>query len=126
MLSLTRPRYFIPIHGEMRHLVKHAGLARTLRIPDDRIFVALNGDQVRFDAAGGRLHSRVETGRVFVDGKGVGDVSRIVLRDRRALASDGLVIATVAVDPLTKMMVTEPDLITRGFALEEEHAPMLA
>ncbi|MBW1991779.1 MAG: ribonuclease J, partial [Deltaproteobacteria bacterium] len=69
---------------------------------------------------------RVEVGRVFVDGKGVGDVSHIVLRDRRALALDGLVIATVAVDPVAKRMVTEPDLITRGFALEEEHAFLLA
>jgi ribonuclease J len=126
LLNLARPRYFIPIHGEMRHLVKHTHLARTMGLTEEHILLAQNGDQVRFDGQGGRIHGQVEVGRVFVDGKGVGDVSRIVLRDRRALASDGLVIATVAVDPVARKMVTEPDLITRGFILEEEHAPMLA
>lgn len=126
LLGLTRPRYFIPIHGEMRHLVKHAHLARAMGLGEESLILAQNGDQVRFDREGGRILGRVEAGRVFVDGKGVGDVSRIVLRDRRALASDGLVIATVAVDPVAGKMVTEPDLITRGFVLEEEHAFMLA
>lgn len=126
LLNLTRPRYFIPIHGETRHLVKHAHLARIMGISEERLLLAKNGDQVRFDANQGRIAGQVEVGRVFVDGKGVGDVSRIVLRDRRALASDGLVIATVAVDPGAKKIVTEPDLITRGFILEEEHEPLLA
>ncbi len=126
LFNLTRPRYFIPVHGEMRHLIKHAHLARALGLGEDGLILAQNGDQVRFDREGGRIHNRVESGRVFVDGKGVGDVSHIVLRDRRALASDGLVIATVAVDPVARKMVTEPDLITRGFILEEEHAFMLS
>jgi ribonuclease J len=126
LLNLTRPRYFIPIHGEMRHLIGHAKLARSLGLPDTQILLATDGDQVRFAADGGRLLNRVEVGRVFVDGKGVGDVSRIVLRDRRHLASDGLVIATVAVDPVARKMVTEPDLVTRGFVLEEEHEHLLA
>ncbi|MGQ9689198.1 MAG: ribonuclease J [Desulfobaccales bacterium] len=126
LLTLTRPRYFIPIHGEMRHLIGHAKLARSLGLPDTQVLLATDGDQVRFDAEGGRLVNRVEVGRVFVDGKGVGDVSRIVLRDRRHLATDGLVIATVAVDPVARRMLTEPDLVTRGFVLEEEHEPLLA
>ncbi len=126
LLNLTRPRYFIPIHGEMRHLIGHAKLARSLGLPDTEVILAADGDQVRFDVEGGRLADRVEVGRVFVDGKGVGDVSRIVLRDRRHLASDGLVIATVAVDPMARKMVTEPDLVTRGFVLEEEHEHLLA
>jgi ribonuclease J len=126
LLNLTRPRYFIPIHGEMRHLIGHAKLARTLGLPETQVLLATDGDQVRFDAGGGRVVNRVEVGRVFVDGKGVGDVSHIVLRDRRHLATDGLVIATVAIDPVSRTMVTEPDLVTRGFALEEEHEPMMA
>jgi ribonuclease J len=126
LLNLTRPRYFIPIHGEMRHLIGHAKLARYLGLPESRILVVTDGDQVRFDAEGGRLQDRVEVGRVFVDGKGVGDVSRIVLRDRRHLSSDGLVIATVAVDAVARKMVTEPDLVTRGFVLEEEQGHLLA
>jgi len=125
LLNLTRPRYFIPIHGEMRHLIGHAKLARSLGLPGTEVLLSTNGNQVRFDAEGAHLRDQVEVGRVFVDGKGVGDVSRIVLRDRRHLASDGLVIATVAVDPVAQKMVTEPDLVTRGFVLEEEHEPLL-
>ncbi len=126
LLNLTRPRYFIPIHGEMRHLIKHSHLARAVGIPEERCLLAQNGDQVRFDAQGGAIRERVEIGRVFVDGKGVGDVSRIVLRDRRHLAADGLVLAYAAVDPVSRKIITEPELITRGFTLEEEQEPLLA
>ena len=125
LLNLTRPRYFIPIHGEMRHLIKHAQLARAVGIPEERLLLAQDGRQVRFDSQGGRINGQVEVGRVFVDGKGVGDVSRIVLRDRRHLAADGLVIAVVALDPKARKIVSDPDLITRGFTLEEEQAPLL-
>uniref|UniRef100_A0A7V4LDR5 Ribonuclease J n=1 Tax=Desulfobacca acetoxidans TaxID=60893 RepID=A0A7V4LDR5_9BACT len=126
LLHLTRPRYFIPIHGEIRHLISHATLARTLGLPEERVLLATNGRQVHFAAGEARLGERVEVGRVFVDGKGVGDVSRIVLRDRRHLASDGVVIALAAVDPEARKLVSEPDLVTRGFLLEEEQAPLLA
>jgi ribonuclease J len=125
LLGLTRPRYFIPIHGEMRHLIKHGHLARAVGVPSERVLLATDGDQVRFEAGIGAITEKVDTGRVFVDGKGVGDVSRIVLRDRRHLAADGLVIAYVAVDPGARRIVTEPELITRGFTLEEEQAPLL-
>jgi ribonuclease J len=125
LLNLTRPRYFIPIHGEMRHLIKHTHLARAVGLPEERLLLAKDGDQVRFEYGQAAITGRVEVGRVFVDGKGVGDVSRIVLRDRRHLAGDGLVIALVAVDPSTGAIASEPDLITRGFALEEEQAPLL-
>jgi len=88
--------------------------------------LATDGHQVHFEAGAGALAAdKVDTGRVFVDGKGVGDVSRIVLRDRRHLAADGLVIAYVAVDPGAGKIVTEPEIITRGFTLEEEQAPLL-
>ncbi len=126
LLNLSRPRYFIPIHGEMRHLIKHGRLARHVGLPPENIILAQNGDQVRFDSEGAKIHDKVEVGRVFVDGKGVGDVSRIVLRDRHHLATNGLVIALAAVDPLARQIVTEPDLITRGFVLEEEHTSLLA
>jgi len=125
LLNLTRPRHFIPIHGEMRHLIKHTRLARAVGVSTDGILLATDGDQVRFEAQGAAFQEKVDTGRVFVDGKGVGDVSRIVLRDRRHLAADGLVIAYAAVDPMARKIVTEPDLITRGFTLEEEQAPLL-
>jgi len=125
LLNLTRPRYFIPIHGEMRHLVKHTHLARAVGLPEEGLLLAKNGEQVRFEDGNATISGGVEVGRVFVDGKGVGDVSRIVLRDRRHLAGDGLVIALVALDPVAGKIVSEPDLITRGFVLEEEQAPLL-
>ena len=125
LLNLTRPRYFIPIHGELRHLIKHQHLARAVGIPEEGLLLAKDGEQVRFENGQAVISGGIEVGRVFVDGKGVGDVSRIVLMDRRHLAGDGLVIALVAVDPSAGALVSEPDLITRGFTLEEEQAPLL-
>jgi ribonuclease J len=125
LLNLTRPRYFIPIHGEMRHLIKHQHLARAVGIPEEGLLLVKDGEQVRFENGKAAISGGIEVGRVFVDGKGVGDVSRIVLRDRRHLAGDGLVIALVAVDPVAGAIASEPDLITRGFTLEEEQAPLL-
>jgi len=125
LFNLTRPRYFIPIHGELRHLIKHGRLARSLGMPEEGLLLAKNGDRVRFDAQGGRFADRIGVGRVFVDGKGVGDVGRIVLRDRQRLGEDGLVIAVVAVDPQEKRLVSGPDLVSRGFAFEEDETGML-
>ncbi len=125
MLNLTRPRYFIPIHGEMRHLIKHTRLARAVGIPAEGILLATDGDQVRFDSRGATLEGRVDTGRVFVDGKGVGDVSRIVLRDRRHLAADGLVNAYAPVVQTAGKTVTPPELYTGALTLEAEQAPLL-
>lgn len=126
LLQLTQPRYFIPIHGELRHLIKHAQLARTLGLGDDRLLLAANGDRLRFDHRGGYKLEPVEVGRIFVDGKGVGDVSKIVLRDRQHLAADGLVLALVAVDAQKRRIISGPDLISKGFLFEEEQEPMLA
>ncbi|MFP3868257.1 MAG: ribonuclease J [Desulfobacteraceae bacterium] len=125
LINLTKPQYFIPIHGELRHLIKHAQLAKSLGIAEDRLLLARNGDRLRFDARGGRVLEQVEVGRVFVDGKGVGDISQIVLRDRRHLAEDGLVIALVAVDAREGKIVSGPDLVSRGFVFEEEQTQML-
>lgn len=125
LITLTKPRYFIPIHGELRHLIKHSRLALSLGMTEERLLLAKNGDRLRFDAQGGRLIDRIAVGRVFVDGKGVGDVGRIVLRDRQHLAEDGLVIAVVVVNARERKLVSGPDLVSRGFAFEAEEAPML-
>ncbi|MBW1916488.1 MAG: ribonuclease J [Deltaproteobacteria bacterium] len=125
LINLTKPQYFIPIHGELRHLIKHTQVAKSLGIAKERLLLARNGDRLRFDATGGRVLDQVDVGRVFVDGKGVGDVSQIVLRDRRHLAEDGLVIAVVAVDAREGKIVSGPDLVSRGFVFEEEQTPML-
>ena len=125
LMQLTKPRYLIPIHGELRHLIKHARLGRSLGLDEERLLLAQNGDRLRFDAAGVRRLEPIEVGRIFVDGKGVGDVGKIVLRDRQHLAADGLVLAVVAVDATGKRLVSGPDIISKGFIFEEEQAPML-
>lgn len=125
MLNLVRPGYFIPIHGEFRHLVKHAALAQEVGISRERIFLAENGDTVHFENGRAFLGERVPTGRVLVDGKGVGDVGEVVLRDRRRLSGDGMVIALMAVDEQTGDVVYGPDIVSRGFIFEDRNPDIL-
>lgn len=120
MMNLTRPRYFMPIHGEYRHLVKHARLARELGIPEDRIFIAEIGSVLEFDSKSGVVAGQVQSGTVLVDGLGVGDVGNVVLRDRRQLSQDGIVVVIVAVDKATGSMLGTPEVITRGFVYVRE------
>jgi ribonuclease J len=125
MLNITRPRYFIPIHGEYRHLVKHLELGAKMGLSPDRLVLAEDGDVIEFDHEGRRAAGRVEVGRVLVDGKGVGDVGSIVLRDRRHLSEDGLVITVVAVNKDTGHILSGPDITSRGFVFEETKADIL-
>jgi len=118
MINLTRPRHFIPIHGEYRHLLLHARLAREVGIPAERVLLAENGQCIVFDENGGRLGETVPTGRVLVDGKGIGDVGRSVLKERRLLSEDGLVVVTMAIDQDTGIIVFGPDIASRGFVFE--------
>lgn len=120
MMNLTRPKYFIPIHGEYRHLVKHARLAREIGIPEDRIFIPEIGSVLEFDSGSGRVAGQVSGGMVIVDGLGVGDVGNVVLRDRRQLSQDGIVVVIVAVDKATGAMLGTPEVITRGFVYVRE------
>ncbi len=119
MLNMVRPKYFIPVHGEYRHLVLHARLASRL-IPQENVIIAEDGDVVEFAPEGGFVRAgRVESGRVFVDGKGVGDVGEMVLKDRNHLAQDGMVLALVAINATTGGMVYGPEIVTRGVVFEE-------
>jgi ribonuclease J len=115
MITLTRPRYFIPVSGEYRHLVLHADLARKIGIPRENIFVIRNGQVIEFDEQGGRLGERVEGGYVLIDGLGIGDVGDVVLRDRRHLSRDGFVVVVAARDEVTGELLEGPDIISRGF-----------
>jgi ribonuclease J len=115
MISLTRPRYFIPAGGEYRHLVLHAQLARELGIPGENIFVVENGQVIEFDDEGARLGERVGGGHVLIDGLGIGDVGEVVLRDRRLLSRDGFVVVVVALDEATGEVIEGPDIVSRGF-----------
>lgn len=115
MISLTRPRYFIPVGGEYRHMVLHAQLAKGLNILDENIFVVENGQVVEFSEEGARLAERVGGGHVLIDGLGIGDVGEMVLRDRRMLSRDGFVVVVVALDEATNELIEGPHIVSRGF-----------
>ncbi len=125
LLALTRPKYFIPIHGELRHLHAHARTAKALGIPPENIFVVENGTVIEFEDGVGRVGERVPGSYVFVDGSGVGDVGPAVLRDREALARDGFVIAVVPVDQETGLLAGRPALISRGFVYLRDSGDLL-
>ena len=116
MLNLLKPKHFIPIHGEFRMLVRHAQLAASTGVDAKNIYVIENGETVEFDKDGGRIAKyKVASGYILVDGLGVGDVGNIVLRDRQAMAKDGIFVVILTVDHSTGKLVTSPDIISRGF-----------
>ena len=125
MINLTKPEYFIPVHGEFRHLILHARLARDVGIAENKILLAENGQIIEFNKAGGRLNGSVPTGRVLIDGKGVGDVGRSVLRERRVLSEEGLVAVTMAFDEETGIIIYGPEIVSRGFVFETETGHLL-
>lgn len=125
MINLVRPRYFIPIHGEYRMLIKHAELAREMGIPPENVFVVENGQVVEFNRNGARLAGRVPAGRVLVDGLGIGDVGDIVLRDRRQLSQDGILIAVVTINHESGRVVAGPDIVSRGFVYVRESEQLM-
>jgi len=119
MLNMVRPKYFMPVHGEYRHLVYHSRLAEKTGIPKENIFMLEDGEILEITDEGAKKNGRVNSGRIFIDGKGVGDVEGMVLRDRRRLGYDGLVLVIIAVEKLTGRLVSGPDIITRGFVFED-------
>ena len=123
MLTMVRPKYFIPVHGEYRHLVQHARLAQELGVPGENVFIPENGDVIEFTRDSGRIAGKVPAGSILVDGLGVGDVGNIVLRDRKQLSQDGILIAVVTISKDTGAIVAGPDLVSRGFVYvrEAEH-----
>jgi len=125
MHNLLRPKFFIPVHGEYRHLVKHAKLAQDLGMPRDNIFVAENGQVLEFTAEKGVMNGKVTAGKVLVDGLGVGDVGNIVLRDRRQLSQDGILIVVVTMDKQRGCVVAGPDIVSRGFVYVRESEQLM-
>ena len=125
MLRLTRPRYFVPVHGEYRQLCKHIGLAREVGIPFAHCFLLENGDVLELDGREAWRTGPVATGKVFVDGKGIGDVEDVVIRDRRHLSEDGLVVVAMAVHQRTGEVAAGPDLLARGVLRSEEEDEVL-
>ena len=121
MQALTRPRYFMPIHGECRHLAANRELALEMGIPDRNIFLSEIGKVLEIDVRGARFAGTVPAGQVLVDGYGVGDVGNIVLRDRKHLSQDGLIVVVATVDEEHRLLLSGPDVVSRGFVYVREN-----
>lgn len=125
MHNLVRPKFFIPVHGEYHHLVQHARLARELGMPKENIFISENGQILEFTRDKGQVAGQVTAGMVMVDGLGVGDVGNIVLRDRRQLSQDGILIVVVTMNKQTHRVVSGPDIVSRGFVYVRESEALM-
>lgn len=126
LLNIIRPRFFVPIHGELRHLTRHAQLAHELGMPPENTLIVENGYVLEFDRDSATVGERVPGGYVFVDGSGVGDIGPAVLRDREILGRDGFVVAIVQRDAETGQLRREPDIISRGFVFLRDSEELLA
>ncbi|HYF82924.1 MAG TPA: ribonuclease J [Clostridia bacterium] len=120
MYSLVRPKYFMPVHGEFKHLKQHALVISTLGMPNENTFIMDIGNVLELDGEDARIVGSVPSGKVFIDGLGIGDVGNIVLRDRKLLSQDGMVIVIVSIDKETGTIIAEPDIISRGFVYVRE------
>ena len=125
MHTLIKPKFFIPVHGEFRHLKRHAELAVELGMPRENVFMAENGTILEFNKNSGRLGATVQSGNVLVDGLGIGDVGNIVLRDRRHLSEDGLIVVVVTMCKETGKVLAGPDIISRGFVYVRESEDLM-
>ena len=120
MMGITKPKFFIPVHGEQKHLQKNVGLAKSMGIPIKNIFTPDIGKVVEFTRNTMKDVGTVPAGRVMVDGIGVGDVGSIVLRDRRHLAEDGLIVVVATIDSMDGHIISGPDIVSRGFVYVRE------
>lgn len=125
MLALTKPTFFIPVHGEYKHLKCHKQLAINMGIPEENIIIGEIGNVIETDGIEMKVVSQVTAGRLLVDGLGVGDIGSIVLRDRKHLSQDGLIIVSIVMDRVHKRVVSGPDIISRGFVYVRESGPLI-
>jgi len=125
MFNLVKPKFFLPVHGEYRMLIRHAELAKDMGIPESNIFVSENGQVLELTKRSGHYAGRVTAGRVLVDGLGVGDVGNIVLRDRRQLSQDGILIVVVTMSRENGQIVSGPDIVSRGFVYVRESEELM-
>jgi len=125
LLNLVKPKFFVPIHGEYRHLSLHAELAQSVGIPEDNTFVLEDGNILEISPHAGKVSGKVTSGNVYVDGLSVGDIGSVVLRDRRMLSKDGIVMVIIAVNRQTGKLVGRPDIISRGFVDTKESNAMI-
>ena len=125
ILGLVKPKFFMPVHGEYRHLATHAKLALETGLEEDHIFVGANGNVLELSKDSAKLNGSVQSGQVMVDGTGVGDVGNIVLRDRRILAEEGIILVVAAISKTTKQVVSGPDIVSRGFIYVRENEDLM-
>ncbi|MBQ4153483.1 MAG: ribonuclease J [Oscillospiraceae bacterium] len=125
MLSLTKPQFFIPVHGEFKHLKKHAGIAKAVGMPESNIYIGEIGQVIELDSTSMKMIGNVQAGKVLVDGYGVGDVGSIVLRDRKHLAEDGLIVVVATIDRVLGEVVAGPDIVSRGFVYVRESEELM-
>ena len=125
LLNLVKPRFFMPIHGEYRHLSLHAELAQSIGIPEENIFLLEDGDILELNPQGGKVAGKAASGNVYVDGLSVGDVGSVILRDRKMLSRDGMVVVIITVNKETGKLIGRPDIVSRGFVDTRESKVML-
>lgn len=125
LMSIVKPKYFIPVHGEQKHLIKHAEIAETVGIPKSNILIATIGNVIELTPKAIKVVDTVPAGRVLVDGLSVGDVGSIVLRDRKHLAEDGIIVITVTIDSVTNEVVAGPEVVSRGFVYVKESEELI-
>ena len=125
MMRVIKPKFFIPVHGEARHLYHHARLATSLGIREQNVFVLDTGSVLELSARSGKVTGAVTSGFVLVDGSGVGDIGSAVLRERRQLSTDGIFVAVISIDRSTGRLTAEPELFTRGFVYEKDSDELL-
>jgi ribonuclease J len=123
--SLVKPKYFIPVHGEFRHLKKHAEIAELMGLDKENIFIMENGQTLELTEDSARIGRNVPAGKILVDGLGVGDVGNIVLRDRKHLSQDGLIVIVVTISKQEKLVISGPDIISRGFVYVRESEDLM-
>jgi len=125
LLNLVKPKFFMPIHGEYRHLSFHAKLAESVGISKDNIFVLEDGDILELSPETAKITGKISAGNVYVDGLSVGDIGSVVLRNRRMLSRDGIVVVIIAVNKQTGKLVGRPDIVSRGFVDTRESKEMI-
>lgn len=126
MLRIIKPQYFMPMHGEYRMLKTHGDLAVDCGIPKENIFICKNGDTVELTKDGARLGKRVQAGDVYVDGSRIGDIGSVVIKDRKLMSQDGILVTILNINPLTRELLIKPNITTRGFVLVNENAELLS
>ena len=126
MMALTKPKYFMPVHGEYRHLYANKEIAEFMGIPSENIFISDVGRVIEIDRKGARFAGEVTAGNVLVDGSGVGDIGSVVLRDRKHLSEDGLVVVVATADLHDRYIVSGPDIVSRGFVYVKESEELMA